>query len=42
MASPTHLSLSILWEMVKDGEAMGSQRVGRELATEQQQYNTSH
>ena len=33
------LSLSKLQEMVKDGEAMGSQRAGHELAT-QQQYNT--
>ena len=30
------LSLSKLQEMVKDGEAMGSQRAGRELATQQQ------
>ena len=33
------LSLSKLQEMVKDGEAMGSQRAGHELVT-QQQYNT--
>ena len=33
------LSLSKLQEMMKDGEAMGSQRAGHELAT-QQQYNT--
>ena len=39
------MSLSKLWEMVKDREAcvlqsMGSQRVGRDLGTEQQQQKT--
>ena len=38
-----HMSLSKLWELVMDREAgvlqsMGSQRVGHDLATEQQQY----
>ena len=37
------MSLSKLWEIVKDGEtwcaeSMGLQRVGHELATEQQQH----
>ena len=38
-----HMSLSTLWEIVKDGEtwcaeSMELQRVGHELATEQQQH----
>ena len=31
------MSLSKLWEIVKDGEAMGLQIVGHDLATEQKQ-----
>ena len=31
------MSLSKLWEMVKDQEALESQRVGHDLETEQQQ-----
>ena len=33
------MSLSKLWEIVKDKAVMGSQRVGHDLATEQKQIN---